>query len=650
MFRIFSFRSLVVVLGAVVALTHSNAQYAGAIYNVNPPNQPGFPVTLAGYAIQDSSPTLADLDGDGKKEIIIGGRDLNGNNPGCGGYVYAYHSDGTLYWSAHVRAPVQASPTVADLNGDGKPEVIVGMGGWVDAQCWNGGVVALNGQTGAQLWLFDTQDWLNQAPDGMKDGVWSSPVVADLDGDGVPEIAFGAWDQCIYLLNNNGVPLWGNLPGILPLTYCGGHGFYLEDTSWSSPAVADVDGDGKLEIIIGADISPGNVYGDPAGGYIFVFKKDGTVLARKWIDQVVYSSPAVADLDKDGKPEIIVGTGTYWNGTGYYVNVFNYDGAQTNVRNRLVQKWRLPTAGRVFSSPAIGDLNLDGYKDIVVTSYIGNDGANGEVWAWSGRDGSLLWHTVACDEFGNSFAVRSSPTIADIYGDNYPEVLFSHSWEVSVLNHDGTYYTDYSGVGPVAEAICNRTSAPTTNMTYWTGYSVFGSPAVGDLDNNGQAEVVIGGAVDINNPNQGRLYVWTGHKDGAKPWPMFHHDAAHSGRADSAPPTNPSSFTTSPPFADGPVSIRPLTVQWSVPGVVAESGLMGYVIAWDRSADTQVGTTINLPATSTSTTTNAVSAGTWYFHIRAVDGMGNAAVTTAQVGPFVLVKGPYSTYLPLVWK
>jgi hypothetical protein len=244
-----------------------SAAQAPEWYENPPPSQPGFPVPVTGaYFYTGSSPTLVDLDGNGTLEIVIGGRNRNGDQPGCHGVVYAYRANGTLLWQRDVRAAVNSTPTAADLNGDGHPDILVGMGGYASGQCWDGGVTALNGLNGNVLWTFNTQDWLNHDPDGMLDGVFSTPAVGDVNDDGEVEIVFGSWDQCFYLLNKNGVPLWGNLPGILPQVYCGGHGYYNEDTFWSSPALADLTGDGVPEIITGADVYPGNVWGDPGGG------------------------------------------------------------------------------------------------------------------------------------------------------------------------------------------------------------------------------------------------------------------------------------------------------------------------------------------------------------------------------------------------
>ena len=267
-------------VAAMLIMTLLPTPITQANYNDNPPSQPGFPVKLAGAPVDLSSPTLADLDGDGKLEIVVGGRDVTGSGaPGCGGWIYAYKSDGTLYWQTHVQAPVNASPTVADLNKDGKPEVIVGLGGLVSSSiCWNGGVAALNGQNGSAIWSFATVNWLGHHTDGWKDGVFASPAVADITGDGWPNVVFGAWDQAPYVLDHNGMPIWENIPGILPATYCGGHGYYNEDTIWSSPALADVNGDLVMEIITGADITKGNAYGDPSGGTGIM----GTVKVSCW--------------------------------------------------------------------------------------------------------------------------------------------------------------------------------------------------------------------------------------------------------------------------------------------------------------------------------------------------------------------------------
>ncbi len=541
---------LAALFAALTLLAKLPVPVSQANYYNNPPLQPGFPVMLAGAPVDLSSPTVADLDGDGKLEIVVGGRAQNADGSlACDGWVYAYKSTGVLFWQARVHAPVNSSPTIADLNKDGKPEVIVSLGGIAYGTCWQGGVVVLHGQDGSgwskgsQAWSFDTQDWLDHVQDGWKDGVFASPAVGDITGDGWPEVVFGAWDQCLYALDRNGAPIWGNLPGIYAETYCGGHGYYNEDTIWSSPSLADVNGDRVLEIITGADITAGNMYGDPSGGYLYILTGHGVMLAQAWLDQRIYSSPAVADIDNDSQYEIVVGTGSHLPGVGYYVTAYEIDINQPTPRERLIVKWRSATGGRVFASPAIGDLNGDGSLDVVITADIGDsfegggtDSAEGgEIFAWSGGNGQQLFRTRNCSFMGQSFNTQSSPTLADIDGDGKLEVLYSIGAEVAILNHDGTHYSDYSSVdypGAPFNQACARTTPPTTTKTYYAKLMVNASPVVADLDGNGKVEVAIAGGYEYNsNPNliRGGIHVWTDHANGARPWPMFHHDAAHTG-------------------------------------------------------------------------------------------------------------------------
>ncbi|MBK6376377.1 MAG: VCBS repeat-containing protein [Xanthomonadales bacterium] len=89
----------------------------------DPPCQTGFPSALTELGNDSnlySSPTIADLDGNGSPEIIFGTQ---------AGRVVAVRSNGTLMWSRSTGSvPVQSKPAVADIDGDGQLEVIVGAG------------------------------------------------------------------------------------------------------------------------------------------------------------------------------------------------------------------------------------------------------------------------------------------------------------------------------------------------------------------------------------------------------------------------------------------------------------------------------------------------------------------------------------------
>ena len=122
-------------------------------------------------------------------------------------------------WEYPTGANVFSSPAIADINGDGDLEVVVGS--------WDNNVYALNGADGSFLWSYPTGD-----------NVSSSPSLGDIDGDGDLEVVVGSHDNNIYALNGaDGSFLWS---------------YWTYDYVNLSPAIADIDGDGNLEVVVGS--------------------------------------------------------------------------------------------------------------------------------------------------------------------------------------------------------------------------------------------------------------------------------------------------------------------------------------------------------------------------------------------------------------
>ena len=97
-------------------------------------------------------------------------------------------------WSYVTGNPVESyGPCLADINGDGKLEVIFGS-------CDNK-VYALN-YDGSLLWSYTTGEW-----------VYSSPAVADINNDGLLEVIIGSYDDKVYALNYDGSLLWSYTTG-----------------------------------------------------------------------------------------------------------------------------------------------------------------------------------------------------------------------------------------------------------------------------------------------------------------------------------------------------------------------------------------------------------------------------------------------------
>jgi hypothetical protein len=463
-----------------------------------------FSAVLDGAMVECSSPSLGDLDGDGQKDIVVGGTDgLIHARKGNGSELWTFDAKAALNAACAFRVPpcsptdnyIRSSPALGDLDNDGDLEVVVSVGD-VPQFHQNGGVVALD-RNGNLLagWPQLSQD-LNGAgdppwdPDGHPDGFNSSPALGDLDNDGDLEIVVGGFDKRVYAWHHDGSPVAG-----WPIA--------LNDTVWSSPALADIDRDGYLEVIIGSDAFIIDPYSP--GGSLQVFNHDGTVVAGfpKYIDQIISSSPAVGDLDKDGWLDIVVGTGGYYAGRGYKVYAWDHNG-------NLLPGWPVNTASYVGASPALGDIDGDGYLEVVVGSY------DHWLYAWNG-DGSLVpgWPVLPKDWVGVSAPLYFSPVLADYDGDGSPEVFLSISWEVCIIDGNGTQITnDGSHSG---------------NPTYASEWVLNSTPAIGNIDADDALEMVIGGAA--SGGGVGKLYAWElmGSSSQSQAWPMFHHDARHTG-------------------------------------------------------------------------------------------------------------------------
>ncbi|GIV80536.1 MAG: hypothetical protein KatS3mg050_4930 [Litorilinea sp.] len=482
-------------------------------------------VALPGGVVEHSSPTLADLDGDGQPEILIGTTRINGSNGqrNRNAVLAAVRGNGTLLWSRTLDAAINSSPAVGDINGDGRPEVVVSTGGDVGDRHTHSYLMALD-RNGNELWRFAFVDHGPQ--DGYPDGAFGSPTLCDLEGDGDLEIVLGSWDQRIYVMDHNGNPVWYNLnrpPGMAP-----GPGYYNADSIWSTAACTDLNGDGSAEIIIGADITGGGILPDGTrtenGGFLYIFDRFGNVLVRRFLPEAIFSSPAVGDLDNDGRPEIVTGTGWYWwNQLGRnrpsYVYVFDtsqvFSGLAYSDPAKLPDApgWPRQTEYPGFSSPALGDLDGDGDLEIVIGAGhpdLPNDDIPGAglVYAWHHTGQPVAgWPLHPRNGLNDDSQIKSSPVLADIDGDGSLEVLFAMLWDVQVYNGNGTLQEILGG-----------------------GWTVVSSPAVGDTDGDNRTDIWIGSS-HYNDPSRGYLWHYENSQPGMgdMPWPMFHGDAANLG-------------------------------------------------------------------------------------------------------------------------
>ena len=443
----------------------------------------GFPIT----------PTIADLDGDGREEVIV-----------TASGVYVYDENGTLRkgWPPEVVGAYygnipEPGVSAGDIYGDKTSEAVVSGFDFernqsVNLSCFN-------------AWYYNSsrvKGWPINGDNNLSlhmDAARSYAVLESIGPDNKSDAIFNVNPWRTNMHSNVPMP-----PRIVIIrgsrkyeynVSVGGHA-YLS----GSPVVGDVDNDGNKDIVaLVTQFKEDKNHRAFTSTYLYILSMNGTVEEKKLIIPANYdlsyayfpiSSPVLADLNGDGTLEI-----GFANSVGASIVRFVYYNGTT--------MWNFYSGKSSFiNGIAVGDIDNDG-KPEIASSLID----------WPKRisyltllnsSGGLIWSRPM---IGVSLV---QPTIGDVDGDAYPDVLTTTlDGYVYAFNRTGGLV---KGFPKLINGICNS------------------GVALGDIDGDGKTEVVA--STPVLMLKDGEIYVWDTkrrYNELTMDWPMFQGGPGHTG-------------------------------------------------------------------------------------------------------------------------
>ncbi|MFH1836013.1 MAG: FG-GAP-like repeat-containing protein, partial [Methanobacteriota archaeon] len=356
----------------------------------------GFPVYIPSRGetvqIHRPAPLVADIDNDLLEELII--VDASGiyENPPFNPELRVYNSNGTLKWSRELEwAEYTFEFQVGDIDSDGFKEILVELGNSLHAFDYQG-----NPLSGSWPVTY-----------GLGIRGYRGTIIIDLDRDGVNEVV---------TTNPKLISTVGPIYEYPLLTYDGNGTLVHELVTYADDycgnfyggagflAVGNFDGDSALELA------------QTQCAYLTLYEADGSVMAG-WpqnINGILIPRLSTGDLNNDGIYELLIPT---WVRTS--LNSSQNGGLYVFYANGS-QAWTALNGTDLNSPPALGDLDKDGFLEIVLAA---SNSTNILLYVFDDEGNIQTGWPQAVNYF--YYLDGNIPAITDITGDGYPDIVFA---------------------------------------------------------------------------------------------------------------------------------------------------------------------------------------------------------------------------------